>query len=153
MFTPARSASATLRMLDPGATRKVRSTTICGGAKSTALRRAGSKANHRDVPFAGLRVVDELRDRGVLDDLRGNARARRKRQSPWSPVVPVTSPLALSRVAEHRVPVKTATRKVPVGASSALTPGADPWGVTAQAERNAANAATGMANGNSVSLT
>src|SRR5258706_492714 len=34
------------------------------------------EGDHRDVPFAGLRVLDELRDRGVLDDLRGNARAR-----------------------------------------------------------------------------
>src|SRR6266446_2108465 len=44
MFTPARSASATLPIGEPGATRKVRSTMMCGGAKSTTLRRAGSKA-------------------------------------------------------------------------------------------------------------
>src|SRR5882762_369769 len=39
------------------------------------------EGDHRDVPFAGLRVLDELRDRGVLDDPRGNARARRERAS------------------------------------------------------------------------
>jgi len=77
--------------------------------------------------------------------------ARAASARPIVTVVPVTSPLALSRVPSTGLPVKTATRSVPVGASSALTPGVDAEGVFAQpAARNITNAAPGTASSDSI---
>ena len=76
--------------------------------------------------------------------------ARAASARPIVTVVPVTSPLALSRVPSTGFPVKTATRSVPVGASSALTPGAVAGSVAAQAARNTASAAMGVQSGDSI---
>src|SRR6267154_4118961 len=128
----------------------VRSTTICGGAKSTRLRRAGSNAttamSHSPVFASSTSFAI-----AVYSMIFAGTPARAASARPMVTVVPVTSPLALSRAPSTGLPVKTATRSVPVGASSALSPGLDAEGVPAQpGARNSTSAATGMASGNSI---